>query len=286
MTSTASEPATAPETTGGQQSGLINIDTGQPAVQLVKSEEPVERFGGDALRDSMVKAHDESVARQDREAPAHMPTTYKQGEDSVDRMKAWFDLAPGEREEISNVSADIEQRRKDAAMFGLSLQEREAILNAERAKATAAPADYEPIKEAVKSAYADLEPQHVVQRWSEIDKFARKDPPGALRWLAGELGVDLRTLSAEPMQHEQQASPHVVSAITQFLNEHKDAKGIIADISDAIQNGVIQRSGNPLADLKSAYQHVKSKSADRRPRSRKSAAAWEDTMRRVGERIA
>lgn len=286
-TDTGAAAANAGETQAGQP---VNAETGQPATQIVKPEEPIDRVwrDGGPMSETLSKAYDQSIARQEREEAnkPDLPQTYMQGEDSADRLKSWFGLSEGERKEISSVADDINARKKDAAMFGLTLQEREAILAAERAKAPAVPADYEPITRAVKEAYADLEPQHVVQRWSDIDKFARRDAPGALRWLAGELGVDLRSLTGGPQSAppvSQAPSANATGAIVQFLNEHADAQSIIGDITDAIQTGAFQRSGNPLADLKAAYQHVKGKRGDRKP-ARK--GKWEDTLRSVGERIA
>lgn len=226
----------------------------------------------DNLAPSVFEALEKTAVQKEAAAPT-MPAFGFDTLDStvdakVDATVDWMNKPVDERKSISIAHGEIERRKAEAKALGITLADREAITQTERLNRPA-PATSPGLTRAAEM-YPNHTPDEIVTRWADIDRYVQANPQQGLRWLAGELGVDLNSLAGG-----QQGVSSVQSAVEQFLGKNTDAEKYISDIAGMVQSRDFQRSGNPLADLETAFKQVKRQKFGRKNDTR---PAWERTM--------
>lgn len=244
----------------------------------------------DAVTATAAKAFDAIQKRGDEtpRMPSPMAVTGKDIGAAVERASEWLDTPLDERKALAAAHGDIEHRRAEAAKLGLTLEEREAIIAAEQRQAAQAEAsEFEPVKTAYRELYPEAKASEVAHRYGEIDKFIRKDPAAGIRWLAEQYGVDVAQL-VQPQPMQQHQPQDVRSVVVAFANRTPDWAQLQTPILKALQSGAVPLTGDTEADLKKAYEHVKSQRPKGPPAKPKGKSSWQDvaaTIERVGNQI-
>lgn len=154
----------------------------------------------------------------------------------------------------------IEQQKAEAKKYGLTLEEYQLSMQALRANETQAGPEWREASEGLRSLYPDQEPHETAKWLADVARYARQDGPGAVRWIAQQLGVNPSALSAVT------PDAAVKTTIGRFMEAYPEAQEFNAEIAEAISDGKIERGANHLETLQRAYDFVRQSKQTKKPK--------------------
>ncbi len=214
--------------------------------------------------------------------PLGMPAII--AETSTDPDKAtyeWnFETSDADKKSSVALAERLDFQRKEAKKFGLTLDQYQREMQELKAAQPAASDVLEPVR----TMYPKEKPEAVIQHWASIDKFAQRDPVGAVAWIAEQLGVN----PAAVQQHQTQREPAVNAAQT-FFAAYPEAKPLHKAMADAINGGLVTgyTPGDHFSLYQKAYEAVRSENTKKKKGD--TAKSWrrsiEDEMEETYDRM-
>ena len=260
--------------------------------------------GDDKLHAELSEIYDRSQAAQERaEDRATMPaaTTNDEGRpdtlhETFTKSYEWLHSTPKEQATQRDANKLVEQVRENAAKFGVTLTDAEAMdkamaleqMQAQQANSTPSiPAELQPAMQAIQQNYPGRQAHEVVSEFAQIDSDFKRDPINtAFRVLQERTGISpleiVRQVAAahSPQQHQQfyaERDAEVVANAFMAAYPDVDQEAVIAALAK------IPRSGNMAADLAKAYEMAGQKPS--RPSRKGQRRSMESEMAEVYQRV-
>jgi hypothetical protein len=244
------------------------------------------------IRDEMSAVFDESEAAAEKVAELKMMPVVKTDniDQTFEKTYEWLTASATEKAELRDASKLVDQVRDNAAKFGVTLTDADAMkaamdLEQQQARSTPTiPAELQPALQTIKQAYPDRAPHEVVSRFAEIDNYVKRAPAEAAGWIyqqtTGQSPLELaRQIAAahSPAEVQQHyALRDAETYVSAFLSAHPDVDG--DQVIEAL--GKIQKTGDCGRDLRAAYDLIGEKPSRRgKPKQR----SMESRMRQVYE---
>ena len=258
-----------------------------------ESKPTIFDHSGDAkLTSEMGKIFDKStgkaqLADEQKTVPSVQPG------DSLDSAfeKTWDHLHSTETQKATIADAHklVEQVRANAARFGVTLTDEQAMSKAmeieytqqQEAKAEAGN-PYNGAAEAMRSVYKDHDPNQTAQWFAQVKQSFDSDPIAATAWAAEQYGLTPLQLAQQIYQRygqrQNQPTQQDVARLTGIVEQAYSQNPRMAELADDVvaELGATKRSGDPAADLRRAVQKAeamnrKRPTSDRMDRSMNAA---------------
>jgi hypothetical protein len=226
------------------------VSTGTP--ELPQADKPASNeSGGDAFRDAMANIYDKSLARDERQARDDPPLPFKEGRDPRETMEAawdWQETPRAERQRTAKAISAKDEMQAEADRLGITFDQALMLRQTEALSNPPVPERWNAAADSMRSLFPEQQPEDTANWLADVVKYARRDPPGALRWMAQQLGVDPASALAPPDPNQ---------AVNEFLGANAEAAEYIEDMLTAITTGKVKRDRDPRKTLQAAFKHVR-----------------------------
>ena len=227
-----------------------------PAQETAEKPSVFEPCQNDTLAKELGKIYDKHEAKSERQ-PEFPSREGERLDERVERAYEWSELSKAERVLQSDAAKDVAALKETAAKYGVDMQTAELIrqnhLIAEGQKQAA---EYAPVAEHLRSAFSESSPVEAARFFSDVKRSMDADPVGTIAWLASQYGlspahVGQRLAQMQPhtpvqLEAVERQITHAASQLEHFADFEDEILGIVSDKN-------FKRTGDYVADLKSAY---------------------------------
>jgi hypothetical protein len=237
---------------------------------------PEESEFGKSARDIMAaiwdRAQDPAYAEAEADrtgAPIPLPPTW--GKDTPEAFAKWSALSREDQKDFAKACAISEARKAEAAKFGLTAAEAEALMALHQAEQSAASNEgLAPVMQRVAALKPSQAPEVTLERLTEIAEFITQNPEEGYRWLGERLGIQapaLRAVDVEAWAKQTEAGmanaterafqAAARTVFNEFAGQNPDVMRFVPAMNAALKSGAVRRSGNMQRDLAAAYEYAR-----------------------------
>ena len=204
-------------------------------------------------------------------------------EETMEAQYEWSKKPVAERQRLAQAAAEIEKRKIEAAQFGLSVEEAEAVKQTEALKSAGDQSEYAPVADRIQRLFPTERAPETMNKLAGWTEHLQKHGEAGYLDLMEAAGVDFNKL-AYHAEHR-----NVTRMVEDFSTRAPDFAQHQTAIAGILKDARFQKTGNHQADLATAYQIAKQLWNEREARAmqagQRRGRTIDDTMRMVGNRL-